>query len=115
MNKYTKSLLIFTMFAATTACTFHTSKQNPEKAAASAVEFSKAAFVERDVDKAFSLLDPEFQSYATKEKFGELIQAMNSPISPAKVTAMVFEPIPGQEGVTPRRYKAPYPVGFALL
>lgn len=81
------------------ACTFNISRQNPDKAAASAVEFAKAAFVEKDIDKAFSLLEPEFQEYATKEKFTEVITIMNTPSSPTVVTATEFENIPGQDGV----------------
>lgn len=94
-----KVFLTVLLLAAFPACTFHASKQNPEAAAASAAEFAKAAFVERNIDKAYGLLDPEFQSYAPREKFAEVITAMNTPTSPAVVTATEFEPIPGQEGM----------------
>ena len=94
-----KTFLTVLLLAALPACTFHASKQNPEVAAASAVEFAKAAFMERNIDKAYGLLDPEFQAYAPKEKFVEVITAMNTPASPTVVTATEFEPIPGQEGM----------------
>jgi hypothetical protein len=68
-------------------------------AAASAVEFARAAFIERDIDKAYCLLDPEAKGNVPRERFIEHITAMNSPTSPAVVTATEFEPIPGQEGM----------------
>ena len=94
-----KTFLTFIMLAAIPACSSHASKQNPELAAARAVEFARAAFVDRDIDKAYGLLDPEFQAYAPKEKFVEVITTMNSPISPTVITATEFEPILGQEGM----------------
>jgi hypothetical protein len=81
------------------SCTLHVSKQNPALAAASAAEFAKLAFVERNIDKAFSMLDPEFQAYVTKEKFTEIITTMNTPMAPTVVAATESEPVPGQEGV----------------
>jgi hypothetical protein len=99
MSNNTRIFLAVLTLAALAACSFNVSKQNPEKAAASAIEFAKAAFVEKDTDKAFNLLDPEFQAYATKEKFTDVISVINTPTSPTVVTATEFEPIPGQDGV----------------
>jgi hypothetical protein len=87
------------MLAVISACTFHTSKQNPAIAASSAIEFVKVALIEQDIDRAYVLLDPEFQAIATKEKFVQVIRTMNSPVSPKVITATEFEPIPGQEGM----------------
>ena len=87
------------MLATISACTFHALKHEPERAAVSAVEFAKAAFVQRDIDRAFGLLDPEFQQYAPKEKLAEVLATMNSPTSPTVVTATEFELIHGQEGM----------------
>ncbi len=100
MTRYAKTwLLVIVIVAASTACTFHTSKQDPEKAAAVAEEFAKAALVDRDMDKAYTLLDPEVQSNAPKRKFVEILAEMNSHGSPTKVTATEFEPIAGEEGL----------------
>jgi hypothetical protein len=99
MRRLTKNSLAIVVLVSSLACTFFVSQQNPEKAAASATEFAEVAFVERNIDKAYDLLDPEFQTYATKKKFAEVLAAINSPTSPTTVTATEFESIPNQEGV----------------
>ena len=98
MTRQTQAILVLFLISVT-ACTYHTSKQKPMMAAASAAEFAQVAFVEQNIDRAFSMLDPEFQAYATKEKFVEVITNMNKPTAPRVVTATEFEPIPGQEGI----------------
>ena len=97
MNKYSKSLLAIILLAVSSACFFNVIKHYQDKAAIRAVEFAEAAFVERNVDKAFSLLAPVSQNYYSKEKIAELLITMNSPTSPAVVTATEFEPALGQE------------------
>ena len=84
--------LFLLLLLAVTACTY-TSKQNPRMAAASAAEFAKVAFVDQNIDCAFGMLDPEFQQYATKEKFAEIIATMNRPTAPKAVAATEFGPI----------------------
>ncbi len=68
-------------------------------AAASATEFAQVAFVEKNIDKAFSMLDPEAQAYIGKEKFSEGLTRMNTPTAPESIIATDFEPIQGQEGM----------------
>jgi hypothetical protein len=99
MKKYSRILLLMALLVASTDCTFHASKQDPERAATSAVEFAKAALINRDFDKAYSLLDSEVQSNASKETFAKILSEMNSKGSPIVITATEFEPIPGQEGM----------------
>jgi signal recognition particle receptor subunit beta len=94
-----KTILTVVIIALSSACTFNASKQNPEKAAASAVEFAKVAFIDRNVDKAYSLLDPEFQAIAPKEKLNEALAVVNAPTTPTTVTATEFEPVAGQDGM----------------
>jgi hypothetical protein len=96
MNSWIKAIVL-SVLAATAGCSGHASKQDPDKAAASAIAFARAALVERDMDKAYSLLDPEVQSNAPKEKFVEVAMSIVADISPTLVTATEFEPIPGQE------------------
>lgn len=98
MTRHTQAIFVL-FLVSVTACTYHASKQNPKIAAANAAEFAQVAFVEQNIDRAFSMLDPEFQGYATKEKFAEVIANMNKPTAPKVVTAIEFEPIPGQEGI----------------
>ncbi len=68
-------------------------------AAASATQFAQVAFVEKNADKAFSLLHPDFQSYITKEKFSEALTTMNTPTSPLSIVTTDYEPIIGEEGM----------------
>ena len=96
MNLPPKKLLTILLLTAT-ACTLRSSRQDPIKAAISATEFAQAAVVERNVDKAFNLLHPDFQAYATKEKFAQVLTTMNSPTYPRAIIATDYEPILGQE------------------
>ena len=94
-----KAFLAVIVLTISSACTFYASKQDPDKAAIAAVEFARVAFVEHNVDKAYSLLDPEFQAYAPKEKLAEALATVTSPTPPTIVTATESEPVPGQEGM----------------
>ena len=94
-----KRLLAIFFLTMIAACSFRSFKQNPKMAAASATEFAQVAFVEKNIDKAFSMLDPEAQAYVTKEKFSEGLTRMNTPTAPRSITATDFEPVQGQEGM----------------
>jgi hypothetical protein len=96
MTKPAKAFSVL-ILAVGVSCSFHASKQDPDKAAAAAIVFAKAALVDRDMDKAYGLLDPEVQSNASKEKFAEVAMSIVADITPTVVTAMEFEPVPGQE------------------
>jgi len=95
-----RKLLALSLLTATTACFYYrTFNHNPIMAATSATEFAQVAFVERNADKAFNMLHPDAQAYSTKQKFAEVLTAMNSPTSPLSVNATDFEPIQGEEGM----------------
>ena len=96
MHTYTRAVLIL-LFALFASCTLHASKQDPDKAAVSAVAFAKAALIERDMNKAYAMLDAEVQSNSPKEKFSEIVLKMASDKAPTSVTATDFEPIGGAE------------------
>jgi hypothetical protein len=96
---FVKTLIIVVMLALLPACGIRTSKQNPDKAATSAVGFAKVALVDRDMDKAYQLLDAEAQSNVPKEKFVEILLDMNSDSLVRVVTATEFEAIPGQDAM----------------
>lgn len=97
MGKYAKLILLLTMLAVCSACFISVTKHNEDSAAISAVEFAKAAFVERNAEKAYNLLAEKSQAYYSKEKITEVLANMNSPTSPTVITATEFEPIAGQE------------------
>ena len=91
--------LIAILLLTATACSYRAFQQNPIMAATSATEFAQIAFVEKNIDKAFTMLDPEAQAYITKEKFSQTLTTMNTPTSPKSIVATDFEPIQGQEGM----------------
>jgi hypothetical protein len=98
MTKRTAAFFVLVLVTGT-ACTYHASRHNPKMAAASATEFARVAFVDQNIDSAFSMLDPELQEYATKEQFAEVIANMNRSTTPKVVKATEFEPIAGQDGI----------------
>jgi len=57
-----RKLFTIVLLIVTAACSYRSFKQHPIMAAKSATEFAQVAFVEKDIDKAFSLLDPEAQA-----------------------------------------------------
>ncbi|HET6979018.1 MAG TPA: hypothetical protein VFI24_21980 [Pyrinomonadaceae bacterium] len=95
-----KKLLTLLLLTVTAACFYRGNRQSPIMAATRATEFAQAAFVEQNKDKAFNLLHPEFQAYTTREKFAQILTAMNTPIAPSSINATDFEPIPGQEAMS---------------
>jgi len=94
-----KELLAIFLVVTTTACFYRYASHSPIMAATSATEFAQVAFVERNTDKAFSMLHPDFQAYATKQKFAQVLTAMNSPTAPLSINATYYEPIQGEEGM----------------
>lgn len=92
-----KRLLIL-FLVATTAC-INVSRHKPILAAASANAFVQAALVEKNIDKAYGMLDPELQARTSKADFAQVITTMTTPTAPLSINATEFEPIPGQEGM----------------
>ena len=93
-----KELLAIFLVVTATACIYRVGRHSPIMAATSATEFAQAALVERNTDKAFILLHPDFQAYTTKQKFAQFLTAMSSP-GPLSINATHFEPLPGEEGM----------------
>jgi len=92
--------LAIVLLAAMAGCIYYrASNHSPIMAATSATEFAQVALVERNADKAFNMLHPDAQAYSTKQKFAEILTAMNSPTAPLYVNATDFEPIQGEEGM----------------
>ena len=94
-----KELLALFLVVTTTACWYRVSNHSPIMAATSATAFAQVALVERNADRAFSMLHPDFQAYATKPKFAQFLTAMNSPTGPLSINATDFEPLVGEEGM----------------
>jgi len=94
-----KRSIAILLLTVTASCSYRAFKQSPIMAGASATEFAQVAFVEKNIDKAFSMLDPEAQAYITKENFSQGLTNINTPTTPQSIIATDFEPIPGQEGM----------------
>ena len=94
-----RELLAIFLIATTTACFYRAYYHSPIKAATSAAEFAQVAFVERNIDKAFSMLHPDFQAYTTKEEFARVLTGMNSPRAPLSINATDYERIVSGEGM----------------
>lgn len=94
--KIKRLLAIFLLMG--TAC-IRFSNHSPIMAAMSATQFAQVAFVEKNTDKAFSMLHPDLQAYTTKEKFAQGLTKMNSPTAPTSIMATDYEPVQGEEGM----------------
>lgn len=73
-------------------------QHNQDLAAANALEFAKAAFIERNTEKAYPLLSKEAQKVLSSQQFSESLMRLHPSGWPSRVTANEYEPIPGQRG-----------------
>jgi hypothetical protein len=100
MNLRNRAFIILeTILLSTCACSATTSRQDPEKAAASAIVFARAAVMDGDLDKAYSLLDDDVRANASKERFVEAMRKTVLGKRPDSLTAIEFEPVPGEDEV----------------
>jgi len=96
MNKQ-KPLLVFTIiFLAFSSCVnvFH---HDQDLAAAKTVEFAKAAFVERNFEKASKALPIRRQNPNSVKQVEDIVTKMHPSSYPEFVTATEYEPVPGQK------------------
>jgi len=69
-------------------------------ASAQAERFADAAFIEHDLDVAYSLLTPEMKKQLSPQQFKDLLAKMHpSTQYPDAVNATDYEPVPGQRGM----------------
>lgn len=68
-------------------------------AANAATKFAQIAFVDRDGPKAHGLLSPSVAEQLPGDKLSEMIVKMHPKSFPTRVTAVEFEPMPGQKGM----------------
>ena len=64
-------------------------------AAHTAEAFAQVAFVEQNIPRAYTLLDPTLRAERTEAAFAELVRAMHPNGRPQTVLATSFEPVPG--------------------
>ncbi len=68
-------------------------------AAAKAVEFGRAAFVEQDFQDAYRLLSDETKANWSFSQMTEMIKKMHPYGFPLKIIAVEFEPMPGERSM----------------
>ncbi|HEY7165087.1 MAG TPA: hypothetical protein VIB79_11025 [Candidatus Binatia bacterium] len=95
LYKYTVLLLLLVASAACGKAIEH----DPTLAARRAVEFARAAFVRGDVDSAYALLAPSARGYVPLEKFKETLSRLHPSGRPSRVSAIEYEPMPGEKGI----------------
>jgi len=64
-----------------------------------AVEFAKIAFVRQDAEKAYALLSSNTKRYVPFEKFKETLSRLHPSGHPSKVSAIEYEPMPGEKAI----------------
>src|SRR3989442_7181416 len=65
----------------------------------SAVEFAQVAFVKRDAEKGYALLSDSTRRYVSLEKFKEVLSRLHPKAFPTSVTAIEYEPMPGEKAM----------------
>src|ERR1051325_9183603 len=74
-------------------------EHDPTLAARRAVEFARAAFVRGDIDAAYGLLADSARRYVPLEKFRETVARLHPNGRPSRVSAVEYEPMPGEKGI----------------
>ena len=68
-------------------------------AAEDAETFAVLAFVERDADRAYALLNPQIEEEMTADEFAVLLAQMHPAGRPESVRATEYQPLPGYRGM----------------
>lgn len=88
------SALLFLM-----SCTAKVISHDEDMAAKSAIEFSKVALVQHDIQNGYSLLSENAKKRISFEKYSQVFSQMHPSLYPISLTAEEFEPMPGQKGM----------------
>ena len=68
-------------------------------AAKRALEFVRAAFIDKNLDKAYEMLSDGGKRHVPLDKFKQSIAAMHPRGYPTKVTAIEYEPMAGEKAI----------------
>ena len=74
-------------------------KHDDDLAGKRAVEFAQVAFVKQDVEKGYLLLSASAKRYVPLEKFRETLSRLYPGAHPTTVTAIEYEPMPGEKAI----------------
>jgi hypothetical protein len=64
-----------------------------------AVEFAEIAFVKQDAERSYQLLSDATKRYVPLDKFKETLARLNPSGHPKKITAIEYEPMPGEKAI----------------
>lgn len=81
------------------SCTATAISHNEDMAAKSAIEFSKVALVQHDIQNGYSLLSENAKKTISFDKYSQAFSQMHPSSYPISLTAQEFEPMPGQKGM----------------
>ncbi|MGP0066412.1 MAG: hypothetical protein ACLQGP_22840 [Isosphaeraceae bacterium] len=93
-----RTLWVLAMCGLSTSC-IRIISHDESKAANTAAEFARAAFVARDYPRAYGLLASSARSQVTLQKLTESIAEMHPKGFPSQVDAAEYEPMPGQRAM----------------
>lgn len=71
-------------------------KHNQDKAAAEAEKFANLAFIQNDFQSAYNILVDEAKTSMSVNEFTSFIEGLHPNGYPSNVSAVEYEPIPGQ-------------------
>lgn len=74
-------------------------KHDELAAAKAALEFARVMFLEKNAEKAYDMLTPGGKRHVPLNKFTQTIASMHPRGYPSKVTALQFEPMPGENAI----------------
>lgn len=76
-----------------------TINHDPPSAAKKAEEFAQIAFVEHDAENGYGLLADGTKRYVSREQFGAVLSKLHPKGFPKTVTALEYEPMPGEKAI----------------
>src|ERR1044071_8324212 len=74
-------------------------EHDPILAGKRAVEFARVAFVRGDMDSSYALLSEGARRYVPLGKFKETVSRLHPKGRPSRVSAVEYEPMPGEKGI----------------
>ena len=64
-----------------------------------ALEFARIVLIDKNIEKGYALLAANGKRHVPIDKFKQTIEAMNARGFPSRVTAIDYEPMPGEQAI----------------
>jgi len=81
------------------SCTASVIHHDEDMAAKTAIEFSKVAIVQHNIQNGYSLMSDNAKKTVSLEQYSQVFSQMHPSLYPLFLTAKEFEPMPGQKGM----------------